>query len=255
MNIFINKNNNKNLLTIYYTAGFPNLHDTLPILQHLEKAGVDVVEIGMPYSDPIADGETIQQSNQRALENGMSLKLLFEQLKDFRRTVKIPVFLMGYINPVLQFGIENFLATCAEIGINGVILPDLPSAEYESEYKPLFEKYALANVFLITPQTSEARIRKIDKLSSGFIYMVSTSSTTGNTQGITQEQIQYFERIKAMNLQNITQIGFGISDKQSFQTACQYANGAIIGSAFIKMLAKSTELEKDISTFVRQIKA
>lgn len=244
----------KNLLTVYYTAGFPNLNNTLPILQNLEKAGADIVEIGMPYSDPIADGPTIQKSNDQALANGMNLNLLLEQLQDFRSTVQIPVLLMGYINPVLQFGIEKFCKAISEIGIDGLILPDLPMYEYEQFYQKVFEEHNLSNVFLISPQTSEERIRKIDNLTQGFVYMVSSSSTTGKTEGISNNQETYFERIQQMNLKNPTQIGFGISTNEGFQKACSYANGAIIGSAFIKALSKAENLEQSISDFVKEIK-
>jgi tryptophan synthase alpha chain len=243
----------QNILTIYYTAGIPNLSDTLPILQALAASGTDIVEIGIPFSDPIADGETIQQSNQTALQNGMTLALLLEQLADFRESIQIPVLLMGYLNPVIQFGVEAFCARCAEIGIDGVILPDMPLYEYESEYQAIFERYGLANVFLITPQTAVERIRKIDALSHAFIYAVSSASTTGKTVGLSQEQVEYFERIKALNLKNPWQIGFGIARQTDFLTACRYANGAIIGSAFIKEIAQSVDLQEDITKFVKSI--
>lgn len=242
------------VLNVYYTAGYPGLHDTLTVLKALQEAGADIVEIGMPYSDPVADGPTIQQSNDIALQNGMTVKLLFEQLAAMRKQVHIPVLLMGYLNPVIQFGIENFCARCKEIGVDGVILPDMPMQVYLEEYKPIFDGYGLLNTFLITPQTSPERIRQIDSLSEGFIYMVSSASVTGSTKGIQQEQENYFRRIKDMQLQNPTMIGFGISDHASFEKACQYANGAIIGSAFIKALQQSTDLQKDILHFVRDIK-
>lgn len=244
----------KNILNIYFTAGFPQLDDTVPIIKDLQRAGVDMIEIGVPFSDPLADGETIQKSGLQAIDNGMTLSLLFEQLQGIRKEVDIPLLLMGYLNPVLQFGIENFCKKCAEVGIDGVILPDLPLREYVEEYQALFEKYNLANVFLITPQTSEQRIRQIDEVAKGFIYIVSTASTTGTKSGTTDSQIPYFKRVKAMNLKTPTLIGFGISDKQSFEKANQYADGAIIGSAFIKMLAQSTDLEQDIEKFVKSIR-
>jgi tryptophan synthase alpha chain len=242
------------VLNVYYTAGYPGLHDTLTVLESLQQAGADMVEIGMPYSDPVADGPTIQQSNDVALQNGMTVKLLFEQLKSMRSRIHIPVLLMGYLNPVVQFGVEKFCAKCKETGVDGVILPDMPMQVYEDEYKAVFESYGLLNTFLITPQTSPERIRRIDAVSEGFIYMVSSASVTGSTQGIQQTQEAYFRRVKEMNLQNPAMIGFGISDHTSFEKACQYANGAIIGSAFIKVLQQSTDLGRDILQFVRQIK-
>ena len=243
----------ENILSVYFTSGHPNLKDTVEIIQQLEKNGVDLIEIGMPFSDPPADGPTIQRSSETALKNGMSLKLLFEQLKDIRQTVKIPLILMGYINPVYQFGVEKFCEKCAETGIDGVILPDLPLDEYEAFYKPVFEKHNLHNILLITPQTTESRIRQIDEESSGFIYMVSSSSTTGSGKKVEDFQREYFERIKAMNLKNPRIIGFGISDRATFENACKYASGAIIGSAFVKALADTGSKEKIIGSFVEQI--
>lgn len=245
----------KNILNIYFTAGFPNLEDTTLIIKALQDSGADMIEIGMPFSDPLADGETIQKSSQKAIDNGMTLHLLFDQLKDIRKKVDIPLLLMGYLNTVLQFGIEKFCKQCEEIGIDGVILPDLPMTEYLEDYQPLFETHGLANIFLITPQTSEDRIKQIAKVSNGFIYMVSTASTTGTKEGTSQEQIPYFQRIKAMNLPTPKLIGFGISDKKSFEVANQYAEGAIIGSAFIKMLSQSKDINKDIRNFILKIKA
>ncbi len=241
-------------MNIYYTAGFPQLNDTMTILEALAEGGTDLVEIGMPYSDPVADGPTIQESNDQALENGMSLKLLFKQLEGMRKKVQVPVLLMGYVNPVIQYGVKNFVKKCREIGVDGVILPDLPIGEYLDEFRPIFEENNLLNIFLITPQTPEARIRQIDSVSKGFIYMVSSASVTGNTKGIQAVQEEYFARIKAMNLQNPTLIGFGISDHDSFSKACQYANGAIIGSAFIKQLQSSQDLVTDVKDFVSSVK-
>jgi len=241
------------ILTIYYTAGFPQKDATVPILETLAQNGVDLVEIGMPFSDPLADGETIQRSSEIALKNGMTTQLLFEQLQNIRQKVQIPLVLMGYLNPVLQFGVENFCQKCAEVGIDGLILPDLPLQEYEQEYKDLFEKYNLYPIFLITPQTSEARIRKIDSLSKGFIYVVSQASTTGTKLGVSESQEAYFQRIKAMNLKNPLQIGFGISDAESFQKACQYAQGAIIGSAFIKYIQERNDTSEATAEFVKNI--
>ena len=248
------KEKKNRILSIYFTAGYPSLDDTLAIVRHLEEAGADMIEIGIPFSDPVADGHTIQESNQVALDNGMTLKLLFEQLEILREQVQIPVILMGYINPVLQYGMEAFCKKCAKIGIDGVIFPDLPIEVYQKEYQSLFEQYDLHNTFLITPQTSEDRIRKIDQLTSGFIYMVSSASVTGAKASFSDQQQEYFERIKKMKLNNPKLIGFGISNHSTFTSACQNANGAIIGSAFIKMLASSNHLESDIHQFIKSIK-
>jgi len=242
------------VLSVYFSAGYPNLDDTGAIIEYLEHAGADMVEIGMPFSDPIADGPTIQESNRIALENGMSLKVLFSQLRDLRSRVELPVLLMGYINPVLQYGIEAFCEKCREVGIDGVILPDLPLMEYTEFYRDIFDKYDLINIFLITPQTSSERIRAIDHVSRGFIYMVSSSSTTGSRSTISDEQETYFANVKAMNLKNPTLIGFGISGHDTFDRACAHASGAIIGSAFINTLHQSTDLQKDIVGFIHSVK-
>ena len=242
------------VLNVYFTAGFPKLDDTTLIVKALAEAGTDIIEIGMPYSDPVADGPTIQASNDRALENGMSLKELFAQLEGIRQHTQVPLLLMGYLNPVVQYGVEAFCEKCREIGVDGVILPDLPLLEYTETYRNVFERNGLLNIFLITPQTSEARIRQIDAISSGFIYMVSSASVTGAKSGIGEEQEAYFRRIQAMQLRNPTLIGFGISNRSSFEKACSYANGAIIGSAFIKMLEQSTDLATGITDFVHGIK-
>ena len=239
----------ENILSIYFTAGFPNLNDTVKIIQELEKNGVDLIEIGMPFSDPVADGLTIQHASEVALKNGMSIKLLFEQLKEIRKTVNIPLILMGYFNPVLQFGVEKFCETCREIGIDGAILPDLPLNEFEENYREIFAKNNLHNILLITPQTSEKRIRQIDDASEGFIYMVSSSSTTGAGKKVEDFKKEYFEHIRQMNLKNPRLIGFGISDHATFTNACRYANGVIIGSAFVKSLGEGLKIED----FVEQI--
>jgi tryptophan synthase alpha chain len=244
----------ENILSVYFTAGFPKLEDTAKIVKYLENSGADIIEVGIPFSDPVADGPTIQESNKTALDNGISLKLIFEQLSEIRKEVKIPVILMGYINPVLQYGIEAFCKKCAEIGIDGFILPDLPMLEYIEEYKTTFEKYDLLNIFLITPQTSEARITEIDANSRGFIYMVSLAGITGAKGDISDDQVEYFERVKKMNLNNPTLIGFGISNKETFDRACAHASGAIIGSAFINEIKNSNNLEKDISGFIKSVK-
>lgn len=244
----------KNILSVYLTAGFPQLKDTVPIIQELEKNGVDLIEIGMPFSDPTADGTTIQHSSETALKNGMSLKLLFEQLKDIRKSVQIPLVLMGYINPVLHFGIKNFCQKCSEVGIDGLILPDLPPGEYKLHYQELFSKYELHNILLITPQTSEKRVLEIDEASGGFVYMVSSSSTTGASKKAGDFNREYFERIQGMKLKNPRLIGFGISNRSSFSNACKYANGAIIGSAFIKALQQDKNIPENVASFVKNIR-
>ena len=242
------------LLSIYFTAGYPEIDSTLKIAEALEKAGADFLEIGFPYSDPLADGPVIQQSSQKALENGMTVELLFEQLKDLRKRVSIPVLLMGYFNPVLQYGVENFCKSCADVGVDGVIVPDLPMYEYEGMYKNCFKSNGISNIFLITPQTSDERIRKIDELSDGFIYLLSSSSTTGKNLALNDEAENYFSRIRNMDLRNPTMIGFGISDKASFQKAAEYTRGAIVGSAFVRILGEENYMDK-ISGFVKSLKS
>lgn len=229
----------KKLLSIYFTAGYPKIEDTVSVIQDLEKNGVDMIEIGLPFSDPLADGPTIQESSTKALKNGMTTEKLFQQLKDIRKTVKIPLIIMGYFNPMLQYGVEEFCKKCEEIGIDGLIIPDLPVDVYSEKYKTIFEKHNLINVFLITPQTSKERIGFIDSVSHGFIYMVSSASVTGATSGFGSDTKDYFKRISEMKLKNPQIVGFGISDKESFKEATQYANGAIIGSAFIKHLTQN----------------
>lgn len=242
----------KKLLSIYFTAGFPQLKDTISIIQELEKNGVDMIEIGLPFSDPLADGPTIQESSTIAIENGMTTSLLFEQLKDIRESVQIPLIIMGYFNPMMQFGMEKFCQKCAEVGIDGLIIPDLPLFVYETEYKAIFEKYNLKNIFLITPQTSSERIQQIDTISDSFIYMVSSAAVTGSQSGFVAEQMDYFERISALNLKNPQIIGFGIKDKETFQQATKHQKGAIIGSAFINFLKKNPI--SMISKFIHKIK-
>ncbi|MEM9001435.1 MAG: tryptophan synthase subunit alpha [Bacteroidota bacterium] len=229
----------KKLLSIYFTAGYPELEDTIPIVQALEKAGVDMVEIGLPFSDPLADGPTIQNSSTVALKNGMTTALLFEQLASIRQTVSIPLIVMGYFNPMFQYGVEAFCKKCHDIGIDGIIMPDLPLDVYQAEYEPIYQKYRLSNIFLITPQTSETRVRAIDEASDGFIYMVSSASTTGAKTGFGAAQTAYFERIAQLNLKNPQIVGFGISNSGTFQEATKKAKGAIIGSAFIKHLTEN----------------
>ncbi|NER12340.1 tryptophan synthase subunit alpha [Leptobacterium flavescens] len=244
---------NKKLLSIYFTAGYPSVNDTVSILKELEKSGVDMVEIGLPFSDPLADGPTIQESSTLALKNGMTTDLLFEQLKDIRESVSIPLIIMGYFNPMMQYGVDKFCQKCAEIGIDGLIIPDLPVDVYHDQFQAIFEKHGLINVFLITPQTSEERIRFIDSISSGFIYMVSSASTTGAKNTFGEDQSSYFEKIAAMNLKNPQIVGFGISNAETFNQATKKAKGAIIGSAFIKYI--SANPPEKISDFVEGIRS
>jgi tryptophan synthase alpha chain len=242
----------KKLLSIYFTAGYPNIDDTVQIIQDLEKSGVDMIEIGLPFSDPLADGPTIQDSSTAALKNGMTTEKLFEQLEGIRDTVSIPLIAMGYFNPMLQYGVEAFCKKCNEIGIDGIIMPDLPLDVYQEQYETIFKKYGLINVFLITPQTSEKRIRQIDEASGGFIYMVSSASVTGSKSGFGQEQENYFKRIAGLKLVNPQIIGFGIKDSETFNAAAKNAKGAIIGSAFIKYLTQNGI--ENIDAFVNQIR-
>ncbi|MEO4006145.1 tryptophan synthase subunit alpha [Flavobacterium sp. CAU 1735] len=241
----------KKILSLYFTAGYPDLNDTVPIIQSLEKSGVDMIEIGLPFSDPLADGPTIQSSSTEALENGMTTERLFEQLKDIRKTVQIPLLIMGYFNPILQYGIANFCRKCAEIGIDGLIIPDLPIAVYETDYQAIFEQNGLLNISLITPQTSEERIRHIDKISSGFIYMVSSASVTGSQNSFGKDQENYFKKIARMDLKNPQIVGFGIGNRETFLQATQHQKGAIIGSAFVNFL-KNNPIES-IPNFIKTI--
>lgn len=226
----------QNLLSIYFTCGYPVLEDTVSVIQELSKSHVDFIEVGLPYSDPLADGPTIQDSSQKALENGINLDIIFQQLMLLKETNKTPLVLMGYLNQLLKYGEEKFCQKVVDCGIDTLIIPDLPMVEFENHYQELFDSYGLTNVFLITPHTSEERIRKIDTYSKAFIYVVASASITGAKGTISANQISYFERIKSMNLNSKLIVGFGISDKSTFNTACHYANGAIIGSAFIKDL-------------------
>jgi tryptophan synthase alpha chain len=243
-----------NILSVFFTAGYPVLHSTVEIIKGLTRAGADMIEIGIPFSDPMADGPVIQFSSNSALKQGMSLKLLFNQLKDIRKEVDIPLLLMGYLNPVMQYGMENFCKDCEKTGIDGVILPDLPLQVYKDEYQSVFEKYNLQNIFLLSPQTSPERIKSIDEASHGFIYMVSSSSVTGVRGNFNPEQTAYFERIRQMKLKSPRLIGFGISNRESFANACRYAQGAIIGSAFVEMLGTAADLETEIRKFVEDIR-
>mgnify|MGYP001571722351 FL=1 len=241
----------KKLLSIYFTAGYPNIDNTVSIIQNLEKNGVDMIEIGLPFSDPLADGPTIQASSTQALRNGMTSDVLFEQLKNIRQSVSIPLIIMGYFNPMLQYGVEAFCKKCQDIGIDGLIIPDLPVDVYNEHYKTTFEKFGLINVFLITPQTSDERIRYIDSVSNGFIYMVSSASTTGAKVGFGDAQTNYFERVSNMNLNNPQIVGFGISNNETFSQATKNAKGAIIGSAFVKHI--TNEGINSIAKFINTI--
>ncbi|HEY4325812.1 MAG TPA: tryptophan synthase subunit alpha [Mucilaginibacter sp.] len=242
-----------NLLSIYFTAGYPELNTTVDIAAALEKAGADFLEIGFPYSDPVADGPVIQFSSQKALESGMTLNVLFEQLKDLRKRVTIPIMLMGYINPIVQYGVERFCKKAAEVGVDGIIVPDLPIYEYETLYSGFFKDNNLSNIFMVTPQTSEERIRKIDELSNSFIYLLSSSTITGVNLRLSNSIEDYYKRVKAMELKNPTIFGFGITNNESFRKACEYANGAIVGTAFVKFLATENYMEK-IDMFVDAIR-
>jgi tryptophan synthase alpha chain len=242
------------VLSVYFSAGHPQLNDTADIITNLVKAGADIIEVGMPFSDPVADGPVIQQSSLKALKNGMSVKLLFEQLSDIRQKTQVPIVLMGYINPVMQFGVEKFCEKCQQVGVDGLILPDLPPEIYNENYRSAFEKHNLCNILLVPPQTSDDRILQLDKWSSGFLYIVAASSTTGATQSFHTYQIDYFKRLQKLNLTNPKLIGFGISTSESFNQACNYANGAIIGSAFIKVLEEHNNSPEAISRFIKEIK-
>ena len=240
------------LLSIYFTAGFPNLNDTADIIIKLQESGVDMIEIGLPFSDPLADGPTIQDSSMSAIKNGMTTEMLFNQLKDIRDKVSIPLIIMGYFNPILQYGVEEFCKKCNEVGIDGLIIPDLPIDYYLENYKSIFEQNKLYNMFLIAPQTSDERIRKIDSISKGFIYMVSSSSITGSKNSFSSEQINYFERIEKMDLNTPRIIGFGVGNKETFNATVDYSKGAIIGSAFIKNLHENGI--DSIDSFIKSIR-
>ncbi|MDR1678219.1 MAG: tryptophan synthase subunit alpha [Prevotellaceae bacterium] len=243
-----------NILSVYFTAGYPKLDDTVEVIRQLAAHGVDMIEIGIPFSDPLADGQVIQNSSRIALENGMSQHLLFEQLKNIREITDIPLILMGYVNPVLQFGFDEFCRQAQAIGIDGFIIPDLPMAEYLREFKPVADRYGLENILLITPETPEERIRLIDRHSNGFIYMVSSASTTGMQSSFSNEKELYFKRIEDMKLKNPTLVGFGISNRETFESACRYSSGAIVGSAFVKALGESESIEKAVEKLIEDLK-
>ncbi len=253
--LFANKP--KNLLNIFFTAGYPQLEDTTIILKELEKAQVDMVEIGIPFSDPLADGPTIQESSKAALENGMSIEKLFSQLEKFNAdnpNFKTPILLMGYLNPVMQYGLDRFCERCAAVGVDGLIVPDLPMLIFETEFKATFEKYNISNVFLVTPQTSDKRIKEIDTNSTGFIYAVSSASTTGSKSDFSAAA-DYLGKLRDMNLKTPVLTGFNIKNRQNFQDACSYVDGAIIGSEFIRQLSQSQDIKSTIGQFVTSIKS
>jgi len=240
------------VLNVYCTAGYPHLNSTVEVLTALQVNGADLAEIGMPYSDPLADGPVIQESNMIALENGMSISILFEQLKHMRETIELPIILMGYMNPIMQYGLEKFCASAEAVGVDGIILPDLPMYEFETTYQQLFNQHNLRFIFLVTPETGEERIRKIDSLTSGFLYAVSSSSTTGNNKAIS-DQTNYFKKLQNMQLKNPILVGFGIKDKVTFQSASAYSNGAIIGSAYIKALQNTINIQATTKEFLNSI--
>ena len=239
-------------LNVYCTAGYPQLDSTREVMKALQENGADLIELGIPYSDPLADGPVIQNSGAKAIQNGMTVSILFEQLKDFRKEISIPVILMGYINQVLQYGFERFCADAEKLGIDGLIFPDLPMYEYETEYRDIIQRHHLDFIFLVTPETSEERIKKLDSLSSGFLYAVSSSSTTGKEKDFSVTE-KYLQKLKTMNLENSVLVGFGIKDKTSFETACKYANGAIIGTAYIKALENVEDVGKATKQFLEGI--
>jgi tryptophan synthase alpha chain len=246
-------NNKQNILNIYVTAGFPNLSDTTEIVQELANSGVDMVEIGMPFSDPLADGPTIQNSSQVAIKNGITLELIFNQIEEIRKTVSIPIVMMGYYNQIMQFGATTFFEKAKAVGVDGFIIPDLPLEIYQEKYENILQDLELDMIFLITPQTTDNRIKLIDSESSGFLYVVSSFAITGSKNDIQQNQLNYFKRINQLNLKNPKLIGFGISNKKTFDTACQHVNGAIIGSAFIKALENSNNIKRTTNEFVKSI--
>lgn len=246
------KRKKERILNVYCTAGYPQLDSTLKVMKALQNNGADLIELGMPYSDPLADGPVIQASGSKALENGMGIETLFQQLRGFRKEIYVPVILMGYMNPIIQFGFEKFCQYCANAPIDGLILPDLPEHEFETEYGAIIQRYGLDFIFLITPETSEVRIRKLDALSTGFLYAVSSSSITGSDKDFSPVET-YLERLQKMNLKNPILVGFGIKDKRTFDLACKHANGAIIGSAYIKALEHTNDIEGTTKSFLQSV--
>lgn len=244
----------KNVLNVYCTAGYPTLNSTLPVMQALQESGADLIELGIPYSDPLADGPVIQASGSKAIANGMTVATLFQQLKDFRQSIHVPVVLMGYFNQVLQYGFERFCADAAAVGVDGLILPDLPMFEFETAYGAVIHKYGLDFIFLVTPETSAERIKKLDDLSSGFLYAVSSSATTGSDKKLVDQEA-YFKRLQSLNLRNPVLVGFGIKDKETFTAACAYGAGAIIGSAYIKALEGKEDVAATTKAFIGNVLA
>ena len=242
------KEKGQDVLSVYFTAGYPHLNDTVAVIRELVAQGIDMIEIGIPFSDPMADGPVIQESSAAALRNGMTLGLLFEQLRDIRKEVDIPLVLMGYLNPIMQYGAENFCRSCADVGIDGVIVPDLPFRDYLADYKPIADRYGLKFIMLITPETSEERVRLIDEHTDGFIYMVSTAATTGSQESYSDSTLDYFSRINAMGLRNPRLIGFGISNKKTWEAARNHAAGAIVGSAFVRLLGCEPSIREAVSS-------
>lgn len=248
------KQKKNNILNVYCTAGYPKLESTVPVMKALQESGVDMIELGMPYSDPLADGPVIQASSTQALANGMTIATLFEQLRGFRKEIYVPVILMGYMNPVLQYGFERFCQDAADMPVDGLILPDLPEYEFETEYGPIMQRYGLNFIFLVTPETAEERIRRLDSLSTGFLYAVSSSSTTGKDKDMNAVN-NYLQKLQDMKLKNPVLVGFGIKDKPTFQQACAHANGAIIGTAFIKALENAGDVAAATKKFITDIKS
>ena len=254
------KRKKDHVLNIYCTAGYPQLESTLPVMQALQANGADLIELGMPYSDPLADGPVIQASSSVALANGMTIAKLFEQLKGFRNSgspsgaggINVPVILMGYMNPVLQYGFERFCADAAAVGVDGLILPDLPEYEFETEYGVVIKKHGLDFIFLVTPETAVERVKKLDTLSTGFLYAVSSSSTTGKDKDM-GDVSAYLKKLQAMNLKNPVLVGFGIKDKASFEAACAHAQGAIIGTAFIQALENKADIPQAVKQFMNKV--
>lgn len=248
------ENRKNKILSVYFTAGYPELNDTLSIIRELDKSGVDMIEIGMPFSDPVADGPVIQRSSETALKNGININLLFKQLAKVREITDMPLILMGYINPVFKYGMENFLKRCNETGIDGTIIPDLPPDEYIESYEPLYVKHDIINVFLVTPQSTVERIKYLDQVSRGFIYVVSTAKTTGGVNSFNQSDMDYFRKLDNLNLNSPLLVGFGISDRTTYNQTCEYSDGAIIGSAFIRALEAPGLLTENINRFMKTIR-